>query len=299
MTGIASDPRARSAILSRILQQMEQTQQYQPQSWGALAAGLGSAYLEKKALEKELEKAGQARSAQSQQVAQALGQYGAKSQGGPTGTVIGDVAGGPGTPLQSQYLPDQQGAQTDLLAKAMSNIDNPGFAALAGPLLKSQFDTEASPYQFLQGAQGQVTRANKKTGKAEVVIDPQAQADAAKSRIGKIRSDYTKGLMTKEDFDIAMKQEEKKLSATGYKPDMKEDVIRPLMEKVRDNPQGVLGLSKGERDVLDLYTRMSPIDQMIRAATEGADAALKPWQGADGDWYQRIDGKVQKVPAPK
>lgn len=97
--------RPRSALLAQILQRMQQRQNFQPQSYGALAAGLGAAFLDKRAYVKEQNALAQQEQQQNESLARALQQ----AQGGPQQIPLGNLDGGVDMLMQTRK-PDPSGA---------------------------------------------------------------------------------------------------------------------------------------------------------------------------------------------
>ena len=158
-----------SPVLARILAQMQQTQQFQPQSYGALAAGLGATALDKFAMNKEMKREQAQKQAQQQALARALGQFGQESMGGPINmpsSVIDEGGTRQSRDIRLDTLPDPAGARNNLLAALIGN-EHPMAQAGAGALFQQQI-SNAQP-------------------------EPQSPA-------GKLRADLKSGIITKEDF---------------------------------------------------------------------------------------------------
>lgn len=141
----------RSPLLAQILEQMQRTSMYQPQSWGALAAGLGTTYLQQKTLQNELRKEQEQQNAQSQALAQALSKYQQQSQGGPVNIPLNTVDGGTQN-LQQNYMADPQGARQNLMGSLIQN-QNPMAQGLAGQLMSQALAPPAPPEKVDVGDQ--------------------------------------------------------------------------------------------------------------------------------------------------
>ena len=234
MAGIPFQDRPRSALLAQILSQMHQQSQYQPQSWGALAAGLGAQAINQYGLNKETSRLDQEKAKQ----ANYLSQYLSQAKGGPTGTVIGDVDGGPGTPLQAQYMPDPQGASRHM-GSYLSSGGDPEMAlrltesvegraaderkrreelAMFQQQMKSQQDAlkanlASDEKLTAMREQGDTDRLNRQLALEERLALLKLQADSAgneaerNAAAGKISMDLRKefrGLQPVKDFETAI-----------------------------------------------------------------------------------------------
>lgn len=133
----------RSPLLAQILQQMQQQSRFQPQSYGALAAGLGASYFDQKNLQKELAKEQAQKEKQSSDLAKALSKYTHQSEGGPVNIPLDRVDGGT-EQLQQNYMSDPKGARQTLLGSLTQN-ESPMAQGLAGQLMAQQFAAPPAP----------------------------------------------------------------------------------------------------------------------------------------------------------
>ena len=108
--------RPQSALLARILQQMQQDQQFQPQSYGALAAGLGAALINKGTMKKEEKKIAAQQAAQQSALVRALSKE-------PVNIPLGDVGGGPDMQMQqSRVNPQTQSLASGLPPEILQSM---------------------------------------------------------------------------------------------------------------------------------------------------------------------------------
>lgn len=194
----------RSPLLARILQQMQQTQSYQPQSYGALAAGLGAAYFDKKGLEKELAREQKAKDAQSNALRDALIKYSRQFEGGPVNIPLGNLDGTT-QQLQQNYMADPQGARQGL-AGALAGLGMPeqAFSLAMAPSEMPELVGQANE-------DGTTTLVPKRPG----VTTERPKPKGPQSQIGQLQSDFDNGLISESQYNTALEIMRKPLVAVS------------------------------------------------------------------------------------
>lgn len=141
--------RPRSMLLAQILSRMQQQQQFQPQSYGALAAGLGAQYLNNKAYRQEESRIADEEKAQQQALVQALTNFSQQSQGIPGATLQNSRIDESGQripqniPLEG-IAPDPQGAKSGLLSQ-LAGINHPLAQGASQAILAQMLAPQAAP----------------------------------------------------------------------------------------------------------------------------------------------------------
>ncbi len=179
--------RTRSELLSRILQQMNYRQaQFQPQNYGALAAGLGAQLADAYNVKNQMGKQQQQEQARAQAISQALSKATQQQQGGMQTL--------PGTGVQLDTLPDQKGAIASLLS-------NPDLAQAAAPAIMGGImnPPQAEEFTLTPGA-------GRYRGGQLLASQPLApeKPPSAESSIGKLQADFKAGLISPEQYKTGL-----------------------------------------------------------------------------------------------
>lgn len=130
----------RSPLLAQILEQMQRSSRFQPQSYGALAAGLGEAALNQSTLKDEMQREQKQKEGQAQALAEALSSHTQQST---------EMPPTPGGPIDGMWpgAEADPNARQNLMGGLIGN-ENPMAQALAGQLMSQQFAAPQVPDDY-------------------------------------------------------------------------------------------------------------------------------------------------------